>query len=92
MLLGLLKLTRKSPIQLLLFSATCKAYTKKLNNEFPQLIALLPDENAFRCGLIQTILAEQSIEIDTEKAQQAQSYFDSARMGAFDFFPGVKRC
>jgi HAD superfamily hydrolase (TIGR01549 family) len=63
---------------------------KKLNNEFPQLIALLPDENAFRCGLIQAILAEQSIEIDTEKAQQAQSYFDSARMGAFDFFPGVK--
>ncbi len=35
-------------------------------------------------------MAEQSIEIDTEKAQQAQSYFDSARMGAFDFFPGVK--
>lgn len=29
---------------------------KKLNDEFPQLIALLPDENAFRCGLIQSIL------------------------------------
>ncbi|MGR5235192.1 HAD family hydrolase [Vibrio rotiferianus] len=63
---------------------------KKLNDEFPQLIALLPDENAFRCGLIQTILAEQGIEIDAEQAQQAQSFFDSARMGAFTFFPGVK--
>ncbi|ELH3113970.1 HAD-IA family hydrolase [Vibrio parahaemolyticus] len=63
---------------------------KKLNAEFPQLVALLPDENAFRCGLIQTILAENSIHIDAEQAQQAQHYFDSARMGAFTFFPGVK--
>ncbi len=63
---------------------------KKLNAEFPQLVALLPDENAFRCGLIQTILAEDSIHIDAEQAQQAQHYFDSARMGAFTFFPGVK--
>jgi len=63
---------------------------KKLNAEFPQLIALLPDENAFRCGLIQVILAEQGIEIDAEQAQQAQNVFDSARMQAFTFFPGVK--
>ncbi|EJB0384017.1 HAD-IA family hydrolase [Vibrio parahaemolyticus] len=63
---------------------------KKLNAEFPQLVALLPDENAFRCGLIQTILAENGIHIDAEQAQQAQLYFDSARMGAFTFFPGVK--
>lgn len=63
---------------------------KKLNAEFPQLVALLPDENAFRCGLIQTILAENGIHIDSEQAQQAQHYFDSARMGAFTFFPGVK--
>ncbi|HCE3708083.1 TPA: HAD-IA family hydrolase [Vibrio parahaemolyticus] len=63
---------------------------KKLNAEFPQLVALLPDENAFRCGLIQTILAENGIHIDAEQAQQAQYYFDSARMGAFTFFPGVK--
>ncbi|EJC6862585.1 HAD-IA family hydrolase [Vibrio parahaemolyticus] len=63
---------------------------KKLNAEFPQLVALLPDENAFRCGLIQTILAENGIHIDAEQAQQAQHYFDSARMGAFTFFPGVK--
>ncbi|EGQ7825032.1 HAD family hydrolase [Vibrio parahaemolyticus] len=63
---------------------------KKLNAEFPQLVALLPDENAFRCGLIQTILAEDGIHIDAEQAQQAQHYFDSARMGAFTFFPGVK--
>ncbi|EGQ8009345.1 HAD-IA family hydrolase [Vibrio parahaemolyticus] len=63
---------------------------KKLNAEFPQLVALLPDENAFRCGLIQTILAENCIHIDAEQAQQAQHYFDSARMGAFTFFPGVK--
>ncbi|EIO4564034.1 HAD-IA family hydrolase [Vibrio parahaemolyticus] len=63
---------------------------KKLNAEFPQLVALLPDENAFRCGLIQTILAENGIHIDAEQAQQAQQYFDSARMGAFTFFPGVK--
>ncbi|EHK2864357.1 HAD-IA family hydrolase [Vibrio parahaemolyticus] len=63
---------------------------KKLNAEFPQLVALLPDENAFRCGLIQTILAENGIHIDVEQAQQAQHYFDSARMGAFTFFPGVK--
>ncbi|MCR9509081.1 HAD-IA family hydrolase [Vibrio parahaemolyticus] len=63
---------------------------KKLNAEFPQLVALLPDENAFRCGLIQTILAENGIYIDAEQAQQAQHYFDSARMGAFTFFPGVK--
>ncbi|MCV5222675.1 hypothetical protein OFC57_27545, partial [Escherichia coli] len=60
---------------------------KKLNAEFPQLVALLPDENAFRCGLIQTILAENGIHIDAEQAQQAQHYFDSARMGAFTFFP-----
>lgn len=59
---------------------------KKLNAEFPQLVALLPDENAFRCGLIQTILAEDGIHIDAEQAQQAQHYFDSARMGAFTFF------
>ncbi|HCE2221422.1 TPA: HAD-IA family hydrolase [Vibrio parahaemolyticus] len=63
---------------------------KKLNAELPQLVALLPDENAFRCGLIQTILAENGIHIDAEQAQQAQHYFDSARMGAFTFFPGVK--
>ncbi len=63
---------------------------KKLNAEFPQLVALLPDENAFRCGLIQTILAENGIHIDAEQAQQAQHYFDSARMGAFTFVPGVK--
>ncbi|WP_274008271.1 HAD family hydrolase [Vibrio parahaemolyticus] len=63
---------------------------KKLNVEFPQLVALLPDENAFRCGLIQTILAENGIHINAEQAQQAQHYFDSARMGAFTFFPGVK--
>ncbi|EHH1102799.1 HAD family hydrolase [Vibrio parahaemolyticus] len=63
---------------------------KKLNAEFPQLVALLPDENAFRCGLIQTILAENGIHIDAEQAQQAQHYFDSTRMGAFTFFPGVK--
>nr|WP_279290249.1 HAD family hydrolase [Vibrio parahaemolyticus] len=63
---------------------------KKLNAEFPQLVALLPDENAFRCGLIQTILAENGIHINAEQAQQAQHYFDSARMGAFTFFPGVK--
>ncbi|EIV1893510.1 HAD-IA family hydrolase [Vibrio parahaemolyticus] len=63
---------------------------KELNAEFPQLVALLPDENAFRCGLIQTILAENGIHIDAEQAQQAQHYFDSARMGAFTFFPGVK--
>ncbi|HAS6984753.1 TPA: HAD-IA family hydrolase [Vibrio parahaemolyticus] len=63
---------------------------KKLNAEFPQLVALLPDENAFRCGLIQTILAENGIHIDAEQAQQAQYYFDLARMGAFTFFPGVK--
>ncbi|WP_029831855.1 HAD family hydrolase [Vibrio parahaemolyticus] len=63
---------------------------KKLNAEFPQLVALLPDENAFRCGLIQTILAENGIHIDAEQAQQAQHYFDLARMGAFTFFPGVK--
>ncbi len=63
---------------------------KKLNAEFPQLVALLPDENAFRCGLIRTILAEQGIEISAEQAQQAQSFFDSARMNAFSFLPGVK--
>lgn len=63
---------------------------KKLNAEFPQLVALLPDENAFRCGLIKTILAEQGIEISAEQAQQAQHFFDSARMNAFSFLPGVK--
>ena len=52
---------------------------KKLNAEFPDLVALLPDENAFRCGLIKTILAEQGIEISVEQAQQAQSFFDSAQ-------------
>ncbi|MGP8308025.1 HAD family hydrolase [Vibrio sp. YIC-376] len=63
---------------------------KKLNAEFPQLVALLPDENAFRCGLIKTILAEQGIEISAEQAQQAQHFFDAARMNAFSFLPGVK--
>ncbi|MGR5246635.1 HAD family hydrolase [Vibrio alfacsensis] len=63
---------------------------KKLNNEFPHLVSLLPDENAFRCGLIQTVLAEHGIHIDTAQAQQAQHYFDAARMGAFTFLPGVK--
>lgn len=63
---------------------------KKLNAEFPHLVALLPDENAFRCGLIQNILAEHGVSINAEEAQQAQDYFDSARMGAFTFFPGVK--
>ncbi|PFG45646.1 HAD superfamily hydrolase (TIGR01509 family)/HAD superfamily hydrolase (TIGR01549 family) [Vibrio sp. ES.051] len=63
---------------------------KKLNAEFPHLVTLLPDENAFRCGLIQTILAEYGISINAAQAQQAQDYFDAARMGAFTFFPGVK--
>ncbi|CAE6877924.1 hypothetical protein ACOMICROBIO_FLGHMIGD_00040 [Vibrio sp. B1FLJ16] len=63
---------------------------KKLNAEFPQLVALLPNENAFRCGLIKTILAEQGIEVSAEEAQQAQNFFDSARMNAFSFLPGVK--
>lgn len=63
---------------------------KKLNHEFPQLVSLLPDENAFRCGLIQTILAEQNIHINAEQAEQTQQFFNTARMNAFDFFPGVK--
>ncbi len=63
---------------------------KKLNAEFPQLVALLPDENAFRCGLIKTILEEQGVEVSAEEAQQAQNFFDSARMNAFSFLPGVK--
>lgn len=63
---------------------------KKLNAEFPQLVALLPDENAFRCGLIKAILEEQGVEVSAEEAQQAQNFFDSARMNAFSFLPGVK--
>ncbi|MDF2154059.1 HAD family hydrolase [Vibrio sp. CAU 1672] len=63
---------------------------KKLNAEYPQLVALLPNEHAFRCGLIKTILAEQGISVSEEAARQAQNFFDAARMRAFTFLPGVK--
>lgn len=62
---------------------------KQLNAEFPQLVALLPDEAAFRCGLIRILLAEQGVAIDEVAAQAAQAYFDQQRMAAFTFFPGV---
>lgn len=62
---------------------------KQLNAEFPQLVALLPNEAAFRCGLIRTLLAEQDVEVDEAAAQAAQAYFDHQRMEAFTFFPGV---
>lgn len=62
---------------------------KQLNAEVPQLVALLPNEAAFRCGLIRTLLAEQGIEVGEAAAQAAQAYFDHQRMEAFTFFPGV---
>lgn len=62
---------------------------KQLNSEFPQLVALLPNEAAFRCGLIRTLLAEQDVEVGEAAAQAAQAYFDHQRMKAFTFFPGV---
>ncbi len=60
---------------------------KQLNNEFPELVALLPNEAAFRCGLIQTLLAEQGVVVDQAAGQVAQAYFDHQRMEAFSFFP-----
>ncbi|MGD8172428.1 HAD family hydrolase [Vibrio sp. TRT 21S02] len=63
---------------------------KNLNAEFPELVALLPDEHTFRCRLIQTLLAEQDIVVELAQAQQVQHYFDQVRMAAFDFYPGVK--
>ncbi len=62
---------------------------KQLNEEFPELVALLPNEAAFRCGLIQSLLAEQGVEVDQAAGQAAQAYFDHQRMEAFCFFPGV---
>ncbi|MDC5812477.1 HAD family hydrolase [Vibrio europaeus] len=61
---------------------------KQLNAEFPQLVDLLPNEAAFRCGLIRTLLAEQGVEVDEAEAQIAQAYFDHQRIEAFGFFPG----
>ncbi len=82
---GFNKRIHKSLILKHSYNATCKGYIKA-QRRVSQLVALLPDENAFRCGLIQTILAEDGIHIDAEQAQQAQHYFDSARIGAFTFF------
>ncbi|NVJ57229.1 MAG: HAD family hydrolase [Vibrionaceae bacterium] len=62
---------------------------KQLNDEFPELVALLPNEAAFRCGLIQSLLAEQGVMVDQAAGQAAQAYFDQQRMEAFCFFPGV---
>ncbi|KLV04457.1 HAD family hydrolase [Photobacterium aquae] len=62
---------------------------KQLNSEFPQLVALLPDEGAFRTGLIRALLAEQGVDVDSDEACAAQAYFDDQRMAAFTFFPGV---
>lgn len=47
-------------------------------------------EGAFRVQLIRDLLAEQGIDTVSESdAQQLQDKFDSDRLDAFDFYPGV---
>lgn len=62
---------------------------KKLNNELTQLVKILPDERAYRHALIDTLMAEQGVKVDSNGIRIAQHYFDQQRMAAFDFFPGV---
>ncbi|MGL4827364.1 MAG: HAD family hydrolase [Vibrionaceae bacterium] len=57
--------------------------------KFPKL-EHLSDDLTFRLALIQTLFAEQNIELDLEKAQQIQTQFDKLRMAALQFFPGIE--
>ncbi len=63
---------------------------KQLNNEFPQLVALLDNELLFRQTLVQTLFAQQQLTITVEQAVVIQASFDDGRMAGFDFFPEVK--
>lgn len=63
---------------------------KQLNNEFPQLVALLDNELLFRQTLIQTLFSQQQITLSFEQAVTIQAAFDDGRMAGFDFFPEVK--
>lgn len=48
-------------------------------------------EEHFRVVLLQDLMAEQGIEkVDAEYALMLQNNFDSNRLEAFDFFPGIK--
>ncbi|MEZ5571245.1 MAG: HAD family hydrolase [Halioglobus sp.] len=47
-------------------------------------------ERAFRTQLIRDLLLQQSVkEVDDRQAQTLQETFDSDRIAAFDFFPGI---
>jgi N-acylneuraminate-9-phosphatase len=62
---------------------------KKLNHEWPELIACLPDEGRFRRKLVQHLFNEQGSVCRESQAAQLQNDIDSARMAHFDFFPDV---
>ncbi|PSW34507.1 HAD family hydrolase [Photobacterium phosphoreum] len=63
---------------------------KQLNDELPQLVALLDNELLFRQTLVQTLFAQQQISLSFEQAVAIQAAFDDGRMAGFDFFPEVK--
>ncbi|SMY32080.1 Pyrimidine 5'-nucleotidase YjjG [Photobacterium malacitanum] len=63
---------------------------KQLNDEFPQLVALLDNELLFRQTLVQTLFAQQQLTITFDQAVAIQASFDDGRMAGFDFFPHVK--
>ncbi|SMY15436.1 HAD family hydrolase [Photobacterium aquimaris] len=63
---------------------------KQLNDEFPQLVALLDNELLFRQTLVQTLFAQQQLTITFDQAVTIQASFDDGRMAGFDFFPHVK--
>jgi len=47
-------------------------------------------EETFRCQLIRDLLAERGIDkVNDETAQAIQDKFDSDRLDAFDFYPGI---
>lgn len=63
---------------------------KQLNDEFPQLVALLDNELLFRQTLVQTLFSQQDLIITFDQAIAIQAAFDDGRMAGFDFFPEVK--
>lgn len=67
-----------------------KGVYKKLNKFYPEAVALLPDENAFRLKILSKLFKESGIEVSDSELNIAQNYFNHARMQGFRFFPGVE--
>jgi N-acylneuraminate-9-phosphatase len=67
-----------------------RQWTPAQHQKYMQIIEQ-QSEDAFRVQLIQDLLVDMKQPVVTEEvAQSMQSYFDTERLAAFDFFPGIK--